>query len=154
MQAFKDDQTSPSMDTDNRSEEQRSYGSDSPYPTVERPFKEDPTDSRSQERCADPLNSPYPPFVRAFRDDPISLSSCSNRSEGQPSSGSEQPLKEVATTESRSHEQSADRSCSPYPPIGQAFRDDLSSISSGHSPSVGQPGSPYPTVEQAFKDVP
>ena len=155
MQVFKDDPTSPSMDTDNRSEGQRSYGSDSPYPTVEQAFKEDPTThSRSQERCADALNSPYPPFVQVFRDNPTSLPSCSNRSTGQHSSGSEQPLKEVVTTESRSHEQSADRSGSPYPPIGQAFRDDLSSISSGHSPSVGQPGSPYPTVEQAFKDVP
>jgi len=155
MQAFKDDPTSPSMDTDNRSEEQRPYGSDSPYPTVKQAFKEDPTtNSRSQERCADPLNSPYPPFVQAFRNDPTSLSSCSNRSTGQHSSGSEQPLKEVVTTESRSHERSADRSGSPYPPIGQTFRDDLSSISSGHSRSVGQPGSPYPTVEQAFKDVP
>lgn len=42
MQAFKDDPTSPSMDTDNRSEGQRSYGSDSPYPTLNRLSKKIP----------------------------------------------------------------------------------------------------------------
>ena len=92
----------------NQIEQQPSDVGSSPYPPLEKVFKDDPTfgtyDNRHEEQrlpSANGISSPYPPVVQAFKDDKTTSSSVDNLSE----------------------QQSSGDSSSPYPSFEQAFKD-------------------------------